>query len=30
MMLLDSGFHVGSESSLSGKKADYYILSGDC
>ena len=28
MMLLDSGFHVGSESSLSGKKADYYIVSG--
>lgn len=30
MMLLDSGFHVGPELSLSGKKADYYIVSGNC
>lgn len=29
MMLLDSGFHVGPELSLSGKKADYTV-SGNC
>lgn len=30
MMLLDSGFYMGPESSLSDKKADYYIISGNC
>lgn len=29
MMLLDSGYYVGPESSLSDK-ADYYIISGNC